>query len=120
MTLTRESMLLIGIAILDLAVTLLLLGADVASEGNPLMAYYLQYGIGTFVMVKLSLIFFPIIIAEWSKQYKPRFVRFMLRAAIATYLGVYVVLFLSINVGGALANRCEEPPARAAQVDVAR
>mgnify|MGYP001589569770 CR=1 FL=1 len=105
MTLTKESILLIGIATADLATTLLLLGAGVASEGNPLMAYYLKYGIGIFVMVKLGLIFFPIVIAEWSRQYRPKFVRFMLRATIATYLGVYLVMFLSINVAGVLAAR---------------
>ena len=117
MTLTKESILLIGIATFDLAVTLLLLGADIAYEGNPLMAFYLRYGVGTFVMVKLSLIFFPIVIAEWSKQYKPRFVRFMLRATIATYLGVYIVLFLTVNVGGVLSGPPASPPAHAADIE---
>lgn len=104
MTLTRESLLLIGICIVDLATTLLLLNTKSAAEGNPLMSFYLKYGIGTFVMVKLSLIFLPIFIAEWSKQYRPKFVRFMLRATIATYLGVYLLLFLSINLSTVLAN----------------
>ena len=120
MTLTKESIVLIGIAVLDLAATLLLLGAGVAFEGNPLMAYYLRYGVGTFVMVKLSLIFFPIVIAEWSKQYKPKFVRFMLRATIATYVGVYIVLFLTVNVGSLLSGPPANPPAHAAQVEYPR
>ena len=120
MTLTKESILLIGIATVDLAVTLLLLGADAASEGNPLMAYHLRYGIGTFVMVKLSLIFFPIVIAEWCKQYKPEFVRFMLRAAIVTYVGVYIVLFLSVNVVGVSAGRHADPPVPTAYTDYPR
>lgn len=97
MTLTRESLLLIGICIADLASTLLLLQAGVAREGNPLMSYYLRHGIGVFVMVKLSLVFFPIFIAEWCKQYKPKFVRFMLRATIAAYLGAYLLVFLGVN-----------------------
>lgn len=99
MTLTKESILLIGICTADLASTLLLLSSGGAVEGNPLMAFYLRYGVGTFVMVKLSLVFLPIFIAEWGKQYKPKFVRFMLRATIATYLGMYLVVFLAVNVG---------------------
>lgn len=98
MTLTRESMLLIGICTFDLASTLLLISSGGAIEGNPLMSYYLKYGIGTFVMVKLSLVFLPIFIAEWGKQYKPTFVRFMLRATIATYLGMYLLVFLMVNI----------------------
>lgn len=103
MRLTRESLLLIGICTADLASTLLLLDGGGAIEGNPLMSFYLRYGIGTFVMVKLSLVFLPIFIAEWGKQYKPRFVRNMLRVTIAAYLGMYLLVFLSVNVipGGA-------------------
>lgn len=98
MTLTRESLILITICTLDLASTLLLLNAGSAIEGNPLMAYYLKQGIGTFVMVKLTLIFLPIFVAEWSKQYRPKFVRLMLRTAIAAYVGTYVLLFLAVNI----------------------
>lgn len=98
MTLTKESLLLIGICTADLASTLLLLNGGGAVEGNPLMSFYLKYGIGAFVMVKLSLVFLPIFIAEWGKQYKPRFVRMMLRATIATYVGMYLLVFLSVNV----------------------
>lgn len=99
MTLTKESIFLIGICMADLASTLLLISSGGAVEGNPLMGFYLRYGIGTFVMVKLTLMFLPIFITEWGKQYKPRFVRLMLRATIAAYLGVYIAVFLTVNVG---------------------
>ena len=99
MTITRESIFLIGICAADLASTLVLLHSGTAMEGNPLMSFYLRYGIGTFVMVKLSLVFLPIFIAEWGNQYKPQFVRLMLRATIATYLGAYLLVFLTVNVG---------------------
>lgn len=98
MTLTRESMLLILISLVDLSTTLFLLRTDSASEGNPLMSYYLNYGVGTFVMVKLTLVILPLFIAEYSRQFRPKFVRFMLRATIAAYLGTYLALFLTINV----------------------
>ena len=110
MTITKESLLLIGLCTVDLASTLLLLNGGKAIEGNPLMSFYLGYGIGAFVMVKLSLVFLPIFIAEWGKQYRPRFVRTMLRATIATYLGMYVIVFLMVNVGGALMTMYLQPP----------
>ena len=98
MTLTKESIVLIGLCTIDLATTLLFLNAGSASEGNPLMAFYLRYGIGTFVMVKLSLIFLPVFIVEWSKQYRPVFVRNILRGTIAIYLGSYLLMFLVVNI----------------------
>ncbi len=98
MKLTRESQILIALCVLDLATTLVLLRTDRATEGNPIMAFYLRYGVGTFVLAKLSLIFLPVFIAEWSRQYRPRFVKLMLRGAIATYAGIYLMLFLTINV----------------------
>ncbi|MCX8052352.1 MAG: DUF5658 family protein [Armatimonadetes bacterium] len=98
MKLTRESMVLIALCGVDLVSTLLLLRTNTAREGNPIMAFYLRHGIGTFVLAKLTLIFLPVFIAEWSKQYRPKFVRLMLRAAILTYAGMYLVLFLTINV----------------------
>lgn len=109
MTLTRESMVLMAICAFDLTSTLLLLNTNMASEGNPLMSFYLRYGIGTFVLMKLTLIFLPIFIAEWSRQYRPRFVRFMLRMAIASYLGIYLVLFLTVNVGAESGQKAHGP-----------
>jgi hypothetical protein len=105
MTCTRESLLLIMICTADLISTLLLVGKGAAAEGNPLMGFYLRYGLGTFVLVKLSLIFLPLFVAEWGRRYKPRFVRNMLRATIAVYLGMYLLVFLSINVAGAFAGK---------------
>lgn len=116
MTLTRESWVLMAICTADLVSTLILLNANGASEGNPLMSHYLKYGVGTFVLIKLSLILLPIFIAEWSKQYRPQFVRFMLRTAIVIYLGVYLVLFLTVNTNVMAARAQQEPmPAQAQQ-----
>jgi len=108
MTLTKESQVLIAICMLDLASTLFLLNTTGASEGNPLMSYYLRYGVGVFILVKLTLMALPLFVAEWSRQYRPKFVRLMLRTAIAVYLGLYLAVFLSANV---LAGQtCHEAP----------
>lgn len=94
----KESWLLMAIGAADLILTVGLLGGRVAVEGNPLMAYYLRFGVGAFVLAKLTLLLLPIFIAEWSKRYRPRFVTFMMRSAIAAYVGVYLLLFISVNV----------------------
>lgn len=120
MTLTRESLLLITICMADLITTLVLLKHDLAAEGNPLMAFYLTYGVGTFVMVKLTLVILPIFIAEWSRQYRPQFVRLMLRTAIAAYLGVYIALFSAINLSPARAQTETPPPAQSVQIEYSR
>ncbi len=109
MTLTKESMVLIVICAVDLVSTLLMLNTSSAFEGNPIMSYYLRYGVGTFVLMKLTLVLLPLFVVEWYRQYRPRFVRLMLRTAIFTYLGVYLVLFLTVNVG-ARASHAELPP----------
>jgi len=98
MTLMRESLILLAIGLLDLMFTLHLMAGQKATEGNPLMAYYLQFGIGVFIIVKFVLLFLPIFIAEWSKNYKPRFVRLMLRGAIVAYVGSYLIGFLVVNI----------------------
>lgn len=102
MTLTRESIVLISLCMIDLAATLILIGSDLASEGNPLMAFYLHYGVGTFVLIKLTLIFLPIFVAEWYMQFKPDFVRAVMRATIVGYVGIYALLFLIVNVRGSM------------------
>lgn len=101
MTLTKESMVLIAICALDLCTTLFLLGTKAATEGNPIMAFYLNFGIGTFIMMKITLVSIPIFVFEWCRQYKPAFVRLMLRTTIAVYLAIYLSLFLVVNVGAA-------------------
>lgn len=117
MRLMRESLLLIAIGLADLFTTLVLLSNRGAREGNPLMAYYLQFGVGVFVVVKLALLLLPIFVAEWSKRYRPRFVRWMLRGAIAAYVGSYLVLFVVVNLAPVAAEKmtAATPEVRAAQ-----
>lgn len=114
----RESLVLIAIGLFDLGLTLVLLGHNQAQEGNPLMAYYLQFGIGAFVAAKLSLLFGPVMVAEWSNLSKPRFTKMMMRAAIAAYVGSYLVLFMIVNVApriSEITQACAAEPVRMAQ-----
>lgn len=98
MRFTRESQIIVVICLLDLIVTLALITSPDVQEGNPLMNFYLQFGVAAFVIAKLCLLFAPIFIAEYCRQYKPLFVRRMLRVAIVAYVGIYTVLFVQHNV----------------------
>lgn len=115
MPLMRESIILIIIGLLDLGFTLIFVGVKAATEGNPLMAYYLQFGVGAFVLAKLGLLLLPVFVAEWSKRYKPRFVRLMLRGAIAAYLGVYILMFAVVNVAPSIGQPYPDNPVRIAE-----
>jgi len=115
MRLARESLILIAICTLDLATTLLFIHEHGAGEGNPVMGYYLRYGVGVFIMVKLTLIALPVFIAEWSKQYRPHFVKMALRATIASYVGAYLLGIALINLtpwAGELARMAATPPSQ--------
>lgn len=101
---TRESQIIVAICLVDLAVTLALLSSSTAREGNPLMNFYLEFGVGAFVIAKLCLLFLPIFVAEWCRQFRPQFVRRMLRLTIVAYLGTYTLLFLQHNVPVILAD----------------
>jgi hypothetical protein len=120
MKLMRESLVLIAIGIADLISTLILLSNKGNLEGNPLMSFYLQFGIGVFVIVKLGLLFLPVFVAEWSKLHSPKFVRWMLRGAITLYLGSYVVLFIAVNVAPLAFDRMIDPPAAVHVAEKAR
>ena len=98
MTLMRESLVLAAVCLADLLSTLVLVGHQHASEGNPLMGYYLQLGIGVFILVKLMLVVLPVFILEWSKQFVPTFARRVVRIAIVAYIGIYAGLFLGVNI----------------------
>lgn len=105
MRLMRESLILLSLGLWDLLFTLHLMAGQKATEGNPLMAYYLQFGVGAFVIVKLVLLVLPVFVAEWSKRYKPGFVKLMLRGAIVAYAGSYLVGFTLVNIKPMLTER---------------
>lgn len=92
-----ESIVLSVICLADLASTLFLVNYRGAEEGNPLMNYYLQQGVGSFIVAKLVLFVIPLAIAEWARKHKPQFVRQTLRFAIGAYVLAYVSVFMQVN-----------------------
>lgn len=96
--LSNESWAIILVCLADLLITLVLIDKGLAEEGNPLMHFYLGYGIGAFVLAKSVMVAAPVMIIEWGMRRRPRTVMALTRLGIAGYLGIYTLMFLTINV----------------------
>ncbi len=98
-----ESYLLAALCLLDLATTVFWISYRDASEGNPLMSFYLQHG-GTsvFIAAKLVLCILPLFIAEWARRTRPRFVQAALRFGIAAYFTLYGLGVMQVNSAEAI------------------
>jgi hypothetical protein len=97
LTISRESLGLIGICVADTLLTLLLLGLGLAKEANPLMAFLLDFGVSAFCFVKLGTVLALVLLAEWYKRQNPAFVRQALRLGIIVYIGTYFGTLLAVN-----------------------
>jgi hypothetical protein len=87
LTISRETIVLVAVGLVDLSLTLLLVNRFNALEANPLMGFFLRRGVWSFVLAKLFVFLAaPLAIAEWCRQFRPQFVRKMLRAAIVVYV----------------------------------
>ncbi|MER3402581.1 MAG: hypothetical protein C4337_04625 [Armatimonadota bacterium] len=96
--LSNESWAIILICLADLLITLVLIDKGLAAEGNPLMQFYLRHGVWAFVLVKSVMVAAPVVIIEWGLRRRPRTVMALARLGIAGYLGIYTLMFLTINV----------------------
>jgi hypothetical protein len=88
-TLARESFVLVGLCVADLASTLWLVSRGAAVEGNPAMGAFLSIGVVPFIAAKIALVALPLGILEWARRRQPEFVNSMLRLTIVLYIGVY-------------------------------
>jgi hypothetical protein len=96
--LSVESCVLLVICLADLVFTTWLVSTQRATEGNPLMSYYMNRGWLPLVVAKATLIIMPLFIAEWARRHRPQFVRTMLRLAIAAYLGLLLTAFINTDM----------------------
>ena len=97
MKMARESWLLAGICLLDLATTLWLVHRYGAIEANSLMRYYLHLGYLPFVAVKMLLVAGPLCVLEWARRRRPQFVTAMLRVAVVLYVALYASVVWRVN-----------------------
>lgn len=95
---SRESLCLILVCLVDTIVTALLVNAGMACEANPLMARIMAYGIPVFCVAKMLTVLPLVILAEWYRKHNPGFIRGALRVGIAAYLCIYLVSVAAVNV----------------------
>ena len=96
---SRESVGLFAICMVDMVLTVLLVAMGLAKEANPLMAMCLEHGYLTFCLVKISTALLAIGMAERYRPRNPLFVKRVLQAAIMLYVGLYFILLVAINIG---------------------
>lgn len=97
-TISRESLVLFAICLVDTLLTVILVSAGLAQEANPLMARCLDRGYAFFCFIKLAVVAMTIVTAELGRRRQPDFVRRLMRAAITVYVGAYVVVFAAVNL----------------------
>lgn len=93
-----ESWVLALICLADLSTTLFWVSYRDAAEGNPLMNFYLKsFGPYAFIGAKCILFLMPLLIAEWARRHRPRFVRGALRFCVIGYLACYCLGVAQVN-----------------------
>lgn len=95
---SRLTVLLFAICLLDLFTTLWLVLTRRAAEANPLMDIFLAHSVGAFVAAKLALSILPLAVLEWARPHRPVFVRQALFVAIAAYLASYAIGVARANI----------------------
>jgi hypothetical protein len=95
--LSRETLLLGSICTADLVLTAALISTGYFTEANPLLAHYLQYGLGAMCLVKLGSYVIPLALAEWYRRHKPDFVTMLLRVTIYLYVAGYLLGIAMVN-----------------------
>lgn len=91
-----ETVLLCFLAVADLVVTVALVQAGLAVEGNPVMAFYLERGLGWFVGFKLALSVGVLAVLEVIRPLcRPRLLSIGVRACLAAYVALYAATALA-------------------------
>lgn len=105
--LSKASLTLGLLCLLDLASTVWLLKTQGAVEANPLMNRFLEHGIGPFILAKLGFSVLPLILLEWARRRCPHFVRGASKIAVIAYLLCYCVGVVRENT---VVQQLELPP----------
>lgn len=97
LTISRESLALLLICFVDAVVTIALVATGRATEANPLMARFLNYGYGCFFTFKMLTAFVAIAAAEMYSRRNPVFVKRLMLSVTTAYIGIYIAAFLVVN-----------------------
>jgi hypothetical protein len=94
----RQTYILAMLGLIDLVTTTALVSRCGAAEANPLMAALLSRGLWVFVMVKITMLFGPLAVLEWSRRANPGFVAKAGSTAIAGYVVLYLAGVIRANI----------------------
>jgi hypothetical protein len=97
MRVSKETWIVATLCAVDLFSTLFLVQRQGADEGNTLMSFYLQQGMGTFIAAKCLMFIPALLIAEWYRRRNPRLIATTLRGVIVMYLVFYAVGVFQFN-----------------------
>jgi hypothetical protein len=95
--LSKESLFLVALCVLDLIYTVYLLQKGVALESNPLLAAYLPLGLLPFCLVKLAFTVLPVAGLELLARRNPISILRIERAGIVAYIGFYLAALFCLN-----------------------
>src|SRR5437763_887092 len=99
MKIAKETWIILGIGLADLATTILFIQYHGAEEANPIFRGYLEMGLAVFVCAKMALLIGPLYVLEWARPRNPHFVAWALRSAIVAYVLMYSVGYYRLNNG---------------------
>ena len=97
LTISRESVGLFLVCLVDALLTVVFVATGQAAEANPLMAHCLEYGCAAFLAFKMVTVFMVIVAAEMYRRHNPLFVRRLMQGTITAYVGIYLTLLLAVN-----------------------
>lgn len=96
-TVSKESLILLAICLVDALLSIVLLATGLAEEANPLMAACLDHGFAVFYLVKMASVVPAVVVAELYRRRNPVFIRRLLRGAIVAYITLYFSLLFAVN-----------------------
>jgi hypothetical protein len=94
-----QSYALSALCLGDLASTVWLCNVHDASEGNPLMAFFLAQGVVAFAAAKIALTAIPLGVLEWARRLQPKLGTMALNTALLGYLTLYGAGLAHVNGG---------------------
>jgi hypothetical protein len=98
---STDSIVLAGICYLDTVITAVLIASGRCAEANPILQFYLQWGLGVMCCIKVASFTVPLAALEWYRRRKPGFGAGIVRATTLLYLVCYFTAAAVVNLRAA-------------------
>ena len=100
-SISTDSIVLAGICWLDTVITAVLIASGRCTEANPILQFYLQWGLGVMCCIKVASFTVPLAALEWYRRRKPGFGAGIVRATTLLYLVCYFTAAAVVNLRAA-------------------